>query len=133
MRKMWMLLVGSALLAACEPLDSQQPMTVSASAFVNVIDGAGRPFRADTVAWYYPPGGDRYDGEHPAQCINTACTLWAVPAEVSGPAYVSATWRQPIPGNASCWYLAFAASPLTASVDAPPTVTLRLNKQEVCA
>lgn len=133
MRKIWIALVVPALLVACDSATGpQEGPGLRASALVNTIDEQGRPFRPDTVVWYYPPEGDRYDGRHPAQCIIAGCYWWAVPEEVSGPAYVSATWKQSIPGNANCWYLAFAAAPIIASADSPPAVTLRMSKQEAC-
>jgi hypothetical protein len=93
------------------------------------IEGGLRP---DAVVWYYPPEGGRHDGEHPAECINAGCSLWGVPAEASGDAYVSARWSRPVSGSTDCTFSAYDASPIAASTDTPQLVVLHLERHETC-
>ena len=86
-----MFVLGLAALGACGgPTEPSEPAAV----YVKVVDHRGNLLRPDRVLWYYPPESARYDGEHPATCINDGCTVWAVPVSVAGDVYVVASrWR----------------------------------------
>lgn len=121
--------LGLAALAACsgvtEPRDD-------VAAYVRIVDQRGDPLRPDAVSWYFDPLSPRFDGEHPAECINQGCTLWAVPPEASGAVYVSSSWSRSIPGNTYCRYNGYDGKPVP-STESPPTVVLRLNtRNESC-
>lgn len=123
MRRMAMLLALAGA-GGCEGvLGPDEPV----SAYVRVENQDGRALRPDSVMWYYDPQSAQYDGEHKAICLNRACTLWGVPPEVTGQAYVSASRRRPYPGDPHCQYSGYDAGPITASEDDPPTITLRLD------
>ena len=103
------------------------------SAYVVTLDQDGDPLRADAVAWYYDPLGERFDGEHPAECIDRRCSIRVIPAEVTEPVFVTGTWTRPVPGSAYCHYHGADGKPVTPSTDDPPTVVLRLNtRAEAC-
>ena len=85
MRGMAMLLA----LAAAGACDGVFEPDEQVSAIVRVEDQHGRALRPDSVTWYYDPQSARYDGEHRAICLNRACTVWGVPPEVAGQAYVA--------------------------------------------
>lgn len=101
-----------------------------ASAYVKVVDHRGDRLMPDQVVWYYPPSGARYDGEHLAKCLGIGCSRWAVPRHVTGAAYVAASRTRPLQ-DPYCMRSAYDASPITASADSPPTVTLRLDTRVV--
>lgn len=124
-------MLGVMALTGCDGITgTREP----AAAYVRVVDHRGNPLRPDRVMWYYPPESGRYDGEHPAECIGGGCTVWAVPVEVAGEAYVMAARTRPFPDDPFCAHSGYDASPIAASVDDPPTVVLRLDmRQQVCA
>ena len=95
MRGMAMLLALAAAGACDGVFEPDEPV----SAIVRVEDQHGRALRPDSVTWYYDPQSARYDGEHRAICLNRACTVWGVPPEVAGQAYVAAIRRRPYPGR----------------------------------
>lgn len=122
------LLLALAALAACDGLLGPG---IPAAAFVRVVDQEGDALRPDEVKWYYDPQGERYDGEHPAVCIDRLCTVWGVPEEVTGTAYVSATRVREYPGDPWCAYVGYDAGPVAASKDDPPTITLEIDTEMV--
>lgn len=125
------LLLALAAAAGCGGLTGPDE---PASAYVRVTDQDGRALVPDRVVWYYDPQSARYDGEHPAECLNRLCTLYGVPEEVTGATYVAATRVRPYPGDALCEYVGYDGRPVTPSADDPPTVTLRLDTEQVmCA
>jgi hypothetical protein len=116
------ILLALAAAAGCDGLATGgEP----AAAYVRVVDTDGDPLRPDQVAWYYAPDGGPVE-EHPARCANQLCTVWAIPAEVTGQAYVVATRTRPHP-DPYCGYYASDAGPIVASVQDPPTITLELD------
>lgn len=122
--------LGTAVLAGCggftEPSDP-------ASVYVRVVNHRGDPMRPDRVTWYYPPESGRFDGEHEARCISGGCTVWAVPVEAAGQAYVSASRSRPT-DDPYCTYTGYDARPVQASADDPPTIVLRLDMRTMaCA
>ncbi len=130
MRRMAMLLALAAMAGCDGVLGPQEPV----SAIVRVVNQDGRALQPDSVMWYYDPQSPQYDGEHRAICLNRACTVWGVPPEVTGPAFVSASRRRPYPGDPYCQYSGYDGRPVAAARNDPPTVTLRLDTgQVVCA
>ena len=127
MRRMAMLLA----LAAAGGCDGLLGPGDPVSAYVRVENQDGRALRPDSVMWYYDPQSEQYDGEHRAICLNSACTLWGVPPEVTGRAYVSASRTRPYPGDPYCQYSGFDGRPVDTSEDDPPTITLRLDTDQV--
>jgi hypothetical protein len=124
------LVMALAALAACRGVT--EPRDVVA-AYVRIVDQRGDPLRPDLVTWYFDPLSPQFDGEHPAECVNSGCTLWAVPAEASGAAYVAGTWSRPVPGSGGCMYSGYDGKPVAPSTSSPPTVVLRLNtRNEMC-
>lgn len=127
MRRMAMLL-GLSAAGGCDGIfEPDEPV----SAIVRVVNQEGRALQPDSVMWYYDPQSAQYDGEHRAICLNRSCTVWGVPPEVTGPAFVAASRRRPYPGDPYCQYSGYDGGPIAASRDDPPTITLRLNTEDV--
>lgn len=125
-----MFVLGLAALGACR--DVTEPRD-DVAAYVRIVDQRGDPLRPDLVTWYYDPVSPRFDGEHPAECINRGCTVWAVPAQATGAVYVAGSWSRPVPGSVGCVYNGYDGKPVAPSTDSPPTVVLRLNtRDEMC-
>jgi hypothetical protein len=125
-----MFVLGLAAVAGCSGLTEPDD---PASVYVFVSNQRGSPLRPDRVVWYYPPDGPLFDGEHEATCINSGCSVWAVPVEVSGDVYVVASRTRPFPDDPYCAYHGYDASPVRADADDPPTVRLRLEMHLACA
>lgn len=92
---------------ACED-DEWCAVAEGSSVTVCVVDQHGQPFTPEQVWWYWPPEGGSYDGEHEAECINPACSLWTVPDTVTGDLFVSAFWRGPAHHDPACRYESYA-------------------------
>lgn len=122
------LLLALAAAGACDGLTGPG---VPVAAYVRIVDTDGDALVPDEVKWYYDPQSERYDGEHPAVCLNRLCTVWGVPPEVTGVAYVNATRVRPFPGDPYCAYVGYDGRPVTPSRDDPPTVTLELDTDMV--
>ena len=108
------------------------PPGTDTQVLVNVIDGAGHPFRPDRVVWYYPPDDQGRAEEHAALCAGQDCTSWIVTGATRGPRlYVAAWYRREHP-SASCDYSGFDAMPVEVLEGSVPEVTLQLIELESC-
>ena len=100
---------------------------------VHLVDLAGAPVPGSAAAWYYPPEGPDYDGEHALACVDQRCETWVVTdAPRPGPIFLTATYAGPLNPFVQQGWSGFAAGPfeVTHGADgeiAPLSTTFELE------
>ena len=136
-KRMYLTIALAALTACFETADDEvTPPDSEWSAIVTIVDEAGEAFAADEAFWYLPPGTDDTGAEYELACLDESddegCTLFGVPADVSGLFYVAARYQRDLGGY--CWDTAYDGTSVTVDGDeaGPVEVTLILEVLEAC-
>ncbi len=138
MQKMMCLTIALAALTACFETEEKEvlPPDSDWSAIVTIVDEAGEAFAADEAFWYLPPGTDDTGAEYDLACLDESddegCTVFGVPADVSGLFYVAARYQRD--SSEFCWDTAYDATSVAidGEDETPVEITLVLEVMLAC-
>ena len=95
------------------------------------LDENGEQVAADEVYWYFEPGSDDYDSEHPLDCRDVDCTKWGIQSAPGASFYVAGNREGPEHVDPYCHYSGYDGQPVEFS-GSPITIELDLSLHEVC-